>query len=416
VSVGSDDAVAGGDVTMTSRDFATRLAGLEGITAAARQSAGAKMRAMLRSFVIALVLFGLVTSSFAQKIVAIIPVGDFPEGVAVNRLANRIYVANEVGQSSSPVVENPNTISVIDGASNQVIGQIVTGLNFQIGLGLDEFRNLIYVATLDSGVGVLDDKTNTVVANIPVANEPVHPGVNPLTKSVYVSTQRDGVAVIDEDENNIIATIPLSGSGEPEDVAVDLFLNRIYVAGTAPINAVGDVWAIDGNTNTVMATIPVSNAATGGIAVNPFTRRAYVTNACSATEPQQCPNTISVIDETTNQIVDTIPVTSGSPAPIAVDELRDVIYTCIETSSGVGVSIINGKNKHLLATVPFPNPGSICAEIAVNPITNRIYCADFGTDTVVVISGPKIQPRRNGKHDSVFAEEADAPFSNSHSE
>jgi hypothetical protein len=84
---------------------------------------------MFSLFVITLlVLLWLDSSIFAQKIVAVIPVGSFPEGVAVNRLTNRIYVANEVGQ------ENPNTVSVIDGARNRVIDEIVTGLNFQIGL------------------------------------------------------------------------------------------------------------------------------------------------------------------------------------------------------------------------------------------------------------------------------------------
>src|SRR6516165_6880008 len=161
---------------------------------------------MFSLFVITLlVLLWLDSSIFAQKIVAVIPVGSFPQGVAVNRLTDRIYVANEFGQ------ENPNTVSVIAGASNRVIGEIVTGLNFQIGLGLDEFRKLIYVATLDNGVDVMDGKTNTVVTNIPVGNEPVHPGVNPFTKLVYVSTQRDGVAVIDGDKRNIITTIKLSG-------------------------------------------------------------------------------------------------------------------------------------------------------------------------------------------------------------
>ena len=86
----------------------------------------------------------------------------------------------------------------------------MTGLNFQIGLAVDESRNLIYVATLDNGVGVIDGKTDKLITNIPVDGEPVFPGINPLTKSVYVSNQNGWVTLLDEDENNIIATIPLS--------------------------------------------------------------------------------------------------------------------------------------------------------------------------------------------------------------
>jgi len=52
--------------------------------------------------------------------------------------------------------------------------------------------------------------------------------------------------------------------------------------------------------------------------------------------------------------------------------------------------------------VPFANPESLCAEIAVNLIINRVYCTNADSDTVTVISGPKIQPRQNGKLDSLF--------------
>jgi DNA-binding beta-propeller fold protein YncE len=101
---------------------------------------------LLRLALTLLVLLGLDSSSFAQKIVAVIPVGRFPQGIVVNPFTNRIYVAN----GSSLSITTPNSVSVIDGSSNQVIHQIVTGLDFQIGLGIDEFRQRIYVATLES--------------------------------------------------------------------------------------------------------------------------------------------------------------------------------------------------------------------------------------------------------------------------
>jgi DNA-binding beta-propeller fold protein YncE len=80
-------------------------------------------------------LLCLDNSVFAQRIVASVPVGTFPVGVAVNRLTNRVYVANLVGQPlPPPLIEAPNTVTVIDGKTNQVVDEIVTGLDFQIGL------------------------------------------------------------------------------------------------------------------------------------------------------------------------------------------------------------------------------------------------------------------------------------------
>jgi len=332
----------------------------------------------------AIMLLGIDDSVFAQRIVATIPVGVFPQGVAVNRLTNRIYVANEFGQFIPPFTQIPNTISVIDGARNRVVDDIVTGLDFQIGVGLDEYRNLIYVATLDSGVDVMDGKTDEVIANIPFDGEPVFPGTNPFTKSAYVTNQRGSVSLLDEDENKIVTTIALNDAesdGEPEGVAVDPITNRIYVAN---LDTVGSVWAIDGRSNTIMATIPVG-ISPFGIAVNIFTGRVYEGNSCNNTMASLCQDTVSVIDERTNKVAATVAV-DGIPVAVAVDELRNLVYT--GNGSPGGVSIINGKNNQLLTTIPLGDPNSACAGLAVNALTNLAYCTNPESGSVTVIRGP----------------------------
>jgi YVTN family beta-propeller protein len=314
-------------------------------------------------------LLCLDNSVFAQRVVASIPVGTFPVGVAVNRLTNRVYVANLVGQPLTPFIEAPNTVTVIDGETNQIVDEIVTGLDFQIGLAVDEVRNLIYVATLDSGVDVLDGETDKVITNIPLAGEPVYPGINTFTKSVYVSNQKGWLSVLDEDENNVVTTIQLGGGpnvSEPEGVAVDPITDRIYVAN---FESEGSVWVIDGRTNTLVATVPVGDSPFG-IAVNPLTRRVYAANSRD--------NTISVIDERTNTVIANVP---AAGLHVAVDELRNRIYSCSISL----LSIINGKNNAVLATVTLA--GAYCGELAVNTFRNLIYVTDDNTDSVIVISG-----------------------------
>ena len=333
---------------------------------------------MLMLFLIAsVILLCLDGSVLAQRIVASIPVGVFPEGVVVNRLTNRVYVANLVGQPIPPFMQAPNTVTVIDGASNRVVDEIVTGLNFQIGLAVDESRNLIYVATLDNGVDVIDGKTDKVITNIPVDGEPVFPGINPFTKSVYVSSQKGWLSLLDEDENNIVATIQLGdgpNDSEPEGVAVDLITNRVYVANFEPA---GSVWVVDGRANTLVATVAVGDSPFG-IAVNPLTRRVYVANAGA--------NIISVIDERTNKIIANVPV-AGNPVNVAVDELRNLIYSGNGGNGGdPSLSIIDGKKNEVLATLPLDGH-AYCGGLAVNTFTNLVYCTDDNTDSVTVISG-----------------------------
>jgi len=343
---------------------------------------------MLTVFLITLVMqLCLDNSIFAQRVVASIPVGDFPRGVAVNRLTNRIYVANEFGHFIPPSTETPNTVSVIDGSHNRVIDEIVTGRDFQIGLGLDEFRNLIYVATLDSGVDVLDGKTDTVITNIPVGNEPVFPGVNPFTQSVYVSNRLGWLSLLDEDENNIVATIPLGGGPnitEPEGVAVDPITNRVYVANFEPA---GSVWVIDGRTNALVATVPVGDSPFG-IAVNLLTRRVYVANSCEAGPVvRSCQHILSVIDERTNKVIASVPV-ADRPVYVAVDELRNRIYSCnIGNIGSFNLSIIDGKNNGVLASVPLA--GAYCGGLAVNTFRNLIYVSDDNTNSLIVFRGPR---------------------------
>jgi YVTN family beta-propeller protein len=346
-----------------------------------------KVSTMLRPFMIGLVLLGLVTSSFGQKSIVTIPVGDFPGGVAVNRLTNRIYVANEFGRFIPPSLEEPNTVSVIDGSHNRVIDEIVTGLDFQIGIAVDEVRNIIYIATLDNGVDVLDGKTDKVITNIPVAGEPVYPGINTFTKSVYVSDQlSSSVTVLGEDENDIVATIPLGGGpniSEPEGVAVDPLTNRIYVTN---FESAGSVWMIDGRTNTLAATIPVGSSPFG-IAVNPLTRSVYVANSCEAEQRpgfSSCQN-VSVINEETNEVTVNVPVT-GNPVHVAVDELRNRLYSCnIMKNGSFNLSIIDGKHNRALATVPLV--GAYCGGLTMNTFTNLIYFTDDNTNSVTVIRG-----------------------------
>jgi len=81
--------------------------------------------------------------------------------------------------------------------------------------------------------------------------------------------------------------------------------------------------------------IPIGVGTGGGIAVNPLTGRVYVADCCSN------PGSISVIDERTNEMMAAVPIGGLGPGTIAVDELRNLIYTC-NGNPGAGVSIING--------------------------------------------------------------------------
>ena len=75
-------------------------------------------------------------------------------------LPTKLYVANN----------GDNTISVIDGRTNQVINTIKVGNN-PSGVSVNPNTNIIYVTNYDDNtVSVINGKTNQVVPNINVGN------------------------------------------------------------------------------------------------------------------------------------------------------------------------------------------------------------------------------------------------------
>jgi len=192
-----------------------------------------------------------------NTVMATVPVGLSPVGVAVNPTTNLIYVANWEGDS----------VSVIDGGSNTVVATVPAG-DWPYGVAVDPVTNRIYVtnAAHNGTVSVIDGGSNTVVATIPVGSSPLHVAVNPATNRIYVAS-----SVIDGQSNAVVATLPW-GSGR-RDVAVNPTTNRIYVAADR-------VWVIDGATNSVLYSLGTAyGAMVGGVAVNPAAGLVYVT-AC----------------------------------------------------------------------------------------------------------------------------------------
>ncbi len=86
---------------------------------------------------------------------------------------------------------------------------------------------------------------------------------------------------------------------------------------------------IDGQTNTVLATIPLSiQEAGGGIAVNQRTDTVYVTNFGL--------NTMLVIDGQTNAVVTTVPV-GKFPEGVAANPKTDTVYVTNNGDNTVSV-------------------------------------------------------------------------------
>ncbi len=203
-----------------------------------------------------------------------IPVGSQPTGVAATPDGSKVYVANEIG----------NTVSVIDTVTDTVIGSQIPVGNGPGGVAVTADGSKVYVANLRvSTVSVIDTATNTVIGSPIPVDTPFGVAVTPAGKR-HGAESRPHPCGVDE-------TLDRERHAEERPC-------KVYV--TSDLS--NTVSVIDTATNTVIGSpIPVGVSPTG-VAVTPDGSKVYVAN--------ELDNTVSVIDTATNMVTATIPVGS----------------------------------------------------------------------------------------------------------
>jgi len=323
-----------------------------------------------------------------------IEVGTVPDAVAVDPIANQVYVADSgtVTGSTGPCSTSGAGITVINGATGTTATVPLQATPRAIAL--NPGSHTAYVAQnlwwrllpsqdcsfFEALATSIDTPTGLQlqIYGAPLGGRPGLSGiaVDQSTGDIYLTVVTDifasnSVKVIGSNG----ATIPV-GSG-PVGVAVNATTGKIYVANTGSNN----ISVIDGTTNSVVATITDPNAiGPAAVAVNATTNTIYAANSQS--------NNVTVIDGATNAVTATIPV-GTSPSGVDVDSQTNYIYVAnagnSQTRDPGNVTVINGAT-NATATLTDPNAKNPVA-VAVNSVTNRIYVANSGSNNVTVIDG-----------------------------
>jgi YVTN family beta-propeller protein len=279
----------------------------------------------------------------------------WPIDIAVNPVTNKVYVASSVGSG----IVSSVFMTVIDGATNAT-----TTIPDVFGpIAVNPVTNKIYVAT-SSNVTVIGGATNAT-STVAVASRFGAIAVNPATNRIYVAVFDSNTVAVIDGATNAITTVAVGSN--PAAIAVNPVTNRIYVVTGA------NVTVIDGATNAV-TTVAVGSAH-DSIVVNPVTNKVYVSNYFD--------NTVTVIDGATNATATV--VVGSNPATLAVNPVTNRIY--VVTSANV--TVIDGAT-NATATVTV---GSYPLPVAVNPVTDRVYVSNTGDGTVTVIDGGPSAPR-----------------------
>jgi YVTN family beta-propeller protein/VCBS repeat-containing protein len=165
----------------------------------------------------------VVLNTATNTVVTTVAVGSVPGGVAVSADNSRVYVANYSG----------NTVSVINTATNTVVGSpIAVGANpFGIAVNTD---GRVYVANAGSGtVSVINTTANNAVTTVAVGTQPW--GLTLRNNLVFVATADDKVAVLDTKTNTVISTTQIDTAPEfnTHVIAVSPDGRTLYVSDLA---------------------------------------------------------------------------------------------------------------------------------------------------------------------------------------
>ncbi|SDC13769.1 YncE family protein [Shouchella lonarensis] len=279
-----------------------------------------------------------VIESVSGNIINTVPVGESPFHIALTPDKNNAYVPNS-GENSTSVLDvnsntvvatiimsnphfaaitpngayayitspNTDTVYVVDTTSYTITETIsVSG-----AIGIDVTPDGAYVYVTDGAgdsVAVIETASNTVTDHITVGEFPSSVAVTPNGAYAYVTNfatdinNDHSVSVIETASNMVVATVIVGDS--PSSVTITPDGTRAYVThALAPVISV-----IDTSTNAIVQTIPASESF--GLAITSDGALGYVTRFWD--------NEISVFETTSNSIIGTFLVGAG-PAGIAVN-------------------------------------------------------------------------------------------------
>lgn len=265
-----------------------------------------------------------------------------------------------------------NSVSVINTSNNTIVATIPVGA-YPYGVAVSPDGSKAYVANQGSGtVSVINTTINNVAATVDVGSVPWGVAVSPDGKKVYVThlnwvhtfpNATANVSVIDTANNSVSATVKVGI--QPCGVAFAPDGTKAYVTNSDSNN----VSVIETTTNTVISTVNVGSQP-WGVAISPDGTKAYVANYNS--------NNVSIIDTANNSVVATVPV-GNNPYGIAVSPDGSKVYVGNYGSSSV--SVINTTNNSVVATV---NTGGKSHGVSITPDGNKVYVASENGNVYVI--------------------------------
>jgi YVTN family beta-propeller protein len=300
------------------------------------------------------------------KVLAHIPVGDDPRGIAV--VGDKVYVANH----------DDDTMSIIDADTLTVTQVITAGISDPCSIAYNPNNGYLYMTNRpDSGngtVAVISPATGlTVTDPIVVEEKPTGIAYNPNDGYIYVAMNYSPGSVKVISDTSVIDTVTdtLSSFNWPAHIAVKEASNLLYVTNGGDTT----VSVIDGSTREVTEAIDVHLDDLWGIAVNQSTGWVYAAALTGGELGRIQPN-----DTVTDPVK---PVPPSSLGMVAVDPSQNLVF--VTQNDGQTVFVYDPEAGDWVDELEITVQQDPERGIAFDPVRHRLYVSNRISNTVTVI-------------------------------
>jgi len=351
------------------------------------------------SFLFLFIIFHKSTLAI-NRVIATIPVGDTPAGIAITHDNRFAYVAN----NNNDGIPGGDTVSVINIQTNTVQKTISDpSFNEPYTITINKSGTKAYVTNSNSTtVTIIDIDSNTVIGTINGFDGPSGFAITPNGTTAYVnnygapggagSGNATTVRVVDLNTNTIVGS-PITVGLAPASLVVTPNGKFVYVINYVDGNlGTGTISIIQTSNNTVVGTI-TGFSGPFSIAITPDGKFAYVTNFGS-NNFSPVGTTVSVVNLQSNKLIKNITV-GTQPSGIAITHDGRFAYVTnyntlylgpnfTNLTAGIGiVNIIEIATNKVLC--PIIVVGKSPANIAITTNDQRAYVSNYTSNNVSVI-------------------------------
>ncbi len=328
----------------------------------------------------------------SQYLEAQIPVGESPQQVFWNPTSNKVYVSNE----------QAGTVTVIDGATNQVRATIRVA-DYPFEICHNSVMNKIYVVSGESNrLNVIDGVGDTLITKVSVSGYPCRMAFNATMNKLYVACPDDGrVAVVDGASNDVTNTVAVRYSAALLWVPTK---NRVLCYTDMDEDTVK---AIDCTTDEVVARLPMPTHGDwlGGWCYNPCNDMAYIDGRYEIYAlTSSGDSVVAVIPKVTDQWCKFALVSSLNRLyelengwMIAIDGVTNTISCSLFVGGGElvcdtiklkaytnagGARVVDLRTNNIIESIPF---GTTTSSTCWNSVNSRVYVSDYRANCVWVV-------------------------------